>query len=131
MRIIGQGKSRALFSLFILVSVTLGIAGKWSIRRGTDSSATRKARIAAERFHFTPSRIKVKVGERIELELFSEDTSHGFRIPAANLNVTIPARGQGSVRVLFQSNKAGDFVFECSRPCGARHTMMRGVILVQ
>ena len=95
------------------------------------NSKVQKVRVSAERFHFIPSRIRVKRGRLLEIELSSQDTFHGFRIPKANIDVTIPARGQGKIRIRFRSRKAGSYPFECSRPCGAGHTMMRGTIIVE
>ena len=66
-----------------------------------------------------------------EITLTSEDTFHGFRIAAAKINQVIPARGRGSVKVMFDAKEKGTYAFECSRPCGAGHTMMRGVIVVE
>ncbi len=94
-------------------------------------SKVQKVRISAERFHFIPSRIRVKRGTLLEIELSSQDTFHGFRIPKAEIDVTIPARGQGKIKIRFRSRKAGSYPFECSRPCGAGHTMMRGTIIVE
>ncbi|HEX2522690.1 MAG TPA: cupredoxin domain-containing protein [Terriglobia bacterium] len=90
-----------------------------------------KVSVIAERFNFTPSRIKVKQGTLLEITLTSDDTFHGFRIPSMQINQVIPARGRGSVKVLFDAKEKGSFAFECSRPCGAGHTMMRGVIIVE
>lgn len=87
--------------------------------------------VTAERFNFTPARLQARKGVPLQIELKSEDTYHGFRIPAADLDVTIPARGRGSVVVEFRSSAPGRYSFECSRPCGAGHTMMRGVIVVE
>lgn len=95
------------------------------------ASKVHKVRVSAERFHFIPSRIRVKKGRLLEIELSSQDTFHGFRIPKANIDVTIPARGQGKIKIRFRSRNAGSFPFECSRPCGAGHTMMRGTIIVE
>jgi cytochrome c oxidase subunit II len=92
---------------------------------------TQRVSVVAERFNFTPSRIKVKEGTRLEIILTSDDTFHGFRIPSANINQIIPARGRGNVKVLFDAKEKGSYPFECSRPCGAGHTMMRGVIIVE
>ena len=94
-------------------------------------SKVQRVRISAERFHFIPSRIRVKRGTVLEIELSSQDTFHGFRIPKAEIDVTIPARGQGKIKIRFRSRKAGNYPFECSRPCGAGHTMMRGTIIVE
>ena len=87
--------------------------------------------ITAERFTFSPSRIKVKQGSLVEFVLRSDDTDHGFRIPSANINVAIPQQGRGEVRVRFVAREKGTFPFECSRPCGAGHNLMRGTIVVE
>jgi cytochrome c oxidase subunit 2 len=87
--------------------------------------------ITAERFTFSPSRIKIKQGSLVEIVLTSDDTDHGFRIPAANIDVAIPQQGRGEARVRFVAREKGTFAFECSRPCGAGHNLMRGTIIVE
>jgi len=87
--------------------------------------------IAAERFAFSPSRIKVKRGWLIEFVLTSDDTDHGFRIPSAGIDVAIPQQGRGEARVRFIAREKGAYAFECSRPCGAGHNLMRGSIIVE
>jgi len=100
-------------------------------QEGQPSQAVQRVRITAERFYFTPSRIKVKKGTIVEIVAESEDTSHGFHIPAAGIEALIPARGKGELRLRFEATQAGTYIFECSRPCGAGHNTMRGVILVE
>ena len=87
--------------------------------------------IVTERFAFSPSRIRVKQGSLVELVVTSDDTDHGFRLPGANVDVAIPQQGKGEVRIRFLANKKGVFPFECSRPCGAGHNLMRGSIEVE
>ena len=87
--------------------------------------------ITAERFTFNPSKISLKQGELVEFVLTSEDTDHGFRIQGTPINVTIPQQGKGEARVRFLVNRKGQFVFECSHPCGAGHNLMRGSIVVK
>jgi len=87
--------------------------------------------IVAERFTFNPSRLTVKQGELIEFVLTSDDTDHGFRIPIAGIDVAIPQSNKGDVRVRFIAREKGSFAFECSRPCGAGHNLMRGTIVVK
>jgi heme/copper-type cytochrome/quinol oxidase subunit 2 len=84
--------------------------------------------IAAERFSFTPSQIRVKAGTRLEIRLRSDDTVHGFHIIGTDVDVEVPKRGRGAVTVAFQP-KAGRYTFECSKLCGAGHSFMRGVII--
>ena len=87
--------------------------------------------IAAERFTFNPSKITVKQGELIEFVLTSDDTDHGFRIPGAGIDIAIPQSNKGEARVRFVAKEKGRFAFECSRPCGAGHNLMRGTIVVK
>jgi cytochrome c oxidase subunit 2 len=98
-----------------------------------DSSApTRIVHVVAERFVFTPSEITVDEESVVELRLTSEDTSHGFRIIGpGEVNVEIPKRGRGDVRVMFAAHAAGEYTFECSRVCGAGHNFMRGTLRVK
>ncbi len=93
--------------------------------------ADRVVSIAAERFTFNPSKVTVKEGETVEFVLTSDDTDHGFRIPEAGIDVAIPPSGKGEARVRFVANRKGHYVFECSRPCGAGHNLMRGTIQVK
>ena len=97
----------------------------------SDANPARTISIVAERFTFNPSRINLKQGEVVEFILTSDDTDHGFRIPEAGIDVAIPPRSKGELRVKFVAVKKGRFAFECSRPCGAGHNLMRGVIAVK
>jgi cytochrome c oxidase subunit 2 len=87
--------------------------------------------IVAERFTFNPSKVTVKQGELIEFVLTSDDTDHGFRIPSAGIDLAIPQSGKGEARVRFIAREKGTVTFECSRPCGAGHNLMRGTVVVK
>ncbi len=87
-------------------------------------------RVTAERFTFTPSQITVKRGTVVEFRLRSEDTNHGFHILDSTTNVIIPKRGRGEATVVFRADNPGRYTFECSKMCGAGHSFMRGVIIV-
>ncbi|MGH9660159.1 MAG: cupredoxin domain-containing protein, partial [Bryobacteraceae bacterium] len=75
----------------------------------------RTVHIVAERFSFAPSRIKVKQGTEVELVVTSEDTDHGFKLAAANIDAAVPQRGRGELRVRFRARQKGRYAFECSR----------------
>ena len=92
--------------------------------------APRKVTMEAERFSFSPSRIKVAVGEEIEIHLKSADTAHGFKVEGTDIDVEIPKRGKGEAVVRFTGTAEGRFKFECNRMCGAGHHFMRGEIVV-
>ena len=98
---------------------------------GQQREPDRTVHIVAERFSFSPSRVKVKQGAEVEFVVTSDDTDHGFRIPAAGIDGVVPQQGKGELRVRFRANEKGKYVFECSRPCGAGHNLMRGFIVVE
>ena len=122
-----------LATLIVLVPVLFSQEGpsSKSSDKNEQERKVQKVNVLAERFNFTPSRIKVKQGTLLEITLTSDDTFHGFRIASMQINQVIPARGRGNVKVLFDAKQKGSFAFECSLPCGAGHTMMRGVIVVE
>ena len=93
--------------------------------------APRVIHLVAERFVFTPSEISVEQGTVIELRITSDDTSHGFRLMGpGDIDVEIPKRGRGDVRVRFDAQVPGQYTFECSHVCGAGHNFMRGTLRV-
>lgn len=96
-----------------------------------DQAAVVEVKIVAERFQFKPSRITVKTGAILVLRLSSRDVVHGFGIPAAEIDVKIPAKGDGEVIVKMAMHENGEYDFECTRKCGAGHLAMRGVIIVE
>jgi cytochrome c oxidase subunit 2 len=99
-------------------------------RRG-QAPERRVIRISAERFLFTPSEIKLTVGDNVEFRLTSDDTAHGFRLAGTDVDIAIPKRGAGEIAVAFTADKPGRWTFECSRMCGAGHHFMRGVVIVR
>ncbi len=121
---------RTTLVIVLLSGLSVGSTASGSEGNGPPKSR-KKVRVVAERFHFSPSKITVPEGAILEIELSSEDTFHGFRVPKANIDVTIPARRRESITVLFEARKKGEYPFECSRPCGAGHTLMRGLIVVE
>jgi len=88
-------------------------------------------RISAERFAYSPSEIVVDKGTTIEFHLTSDDTDHGFKIVGTDVNVEIPKRRRGETVVKYVADIEGEFVIECSRPCGAGHTAMRARLIVK
>jgi cytochrome c oxidase subunit 2 len=87
--------------------------------------------VTAERFSFTPSEIRGKVGVPIEFTLRSDDTDHGFRILDTDIDVRIPKRGKGVAKVTFTPARAGKYTIECSHVCGAGHSFMRATIVIK
>lgn len=115
----------------ILPGILAVLGAAWAEPQDPTAKPDKVISISAERFAFSPSKIRVPKGAVVELVLTSEDTDHGFRISRANIDVAIPQQGKGEVRVKFVAKEKGEYVFECSRLCGAGHTLMRGRIIVE
>ena len=116
----------------VVCGVTLMLAMTAAAFGDQGSPPARVIHVVAERFVFTPSEITVEEGDAVELRLTSEDTSHGFRLSGpGDVNVEIPKRGRGDIRVMFDAKAPGEYTFECSRICGAGHNFMRGTLRVK
>jgi cytochrome c oxidase subunit II len=123
--------SRQLLLVCALALMSVSVAWAWTLQQQPPPTAEQTVDVAAERFSFTPSQVKTRVGTTLTIRLTSDDTAHGFRIIGTNVNVEIPKRNRGVRTVTFTPDKAGRYTFECSRLCGAGHSFMRGVIVVE
>ncbi len=119
--------------LLMLSAVALVSTTAWSLTSHQEPSGagTRVVEIVAERFSFTPSEVKTTVGTTLTIRLTSDDTAHGFRLIGTNVNVEIPKRSRGATTVTFSPEEPGRYTFECAKLCGAGHSFMRGVIVVE
>jgi cytochrome c oxidase subunit 2 len=109
----------------ILLALLVGMMGA-----GAQAPPTQVVEMSAERFAFTPSEVKTRVGTRLEFRITSDDTIHGFRLVDTEINVEIPKRGKGKATVVFVPTEPGTYTFECSHTCGAGHSFMRGRVVV-
>ena len=117
--------------MVVLMQLAILLTLLWQTQGLADKKPDRVISISAERFAYNPSKITLKQGELVEFVLTSDDTDHGFKIAAAGIDVAIPPQGRKEARVRFMAKEKGTFVFECSRPCGAGHHLMRGAIVVK
>ncbi len=125
-----------LVLLLLVLSAPIVWAARHPGREDEQAATSKVVHVTAERFSFTPSEIAVDQGTVLEIRLTSEDTAHGFRLvgpqgAAAPVDVEIPKRGRGDIRVRFDATEPGTYTFECSRICGAGHNFMRGVVKVR
>jgi heme/copper-type cytochrome/quinol oxidase subunit 2 len=73
----------------------------------------RVIKIEAGSFYYNPKEIRVKKGEKIQIELTSKDMMHNFVIDELNVNMPIIKSGDtGSV--VFTADKVGSFQYYCS-----------------
>jgi heme/copper-type cytochrome/quinol oxidase subunit 2 len=88
----------------------------------------RTFRIEARQFAFSPSELKVNVGDTITLQLVSMDVVHGLYLDGYGISVEAdPGQTQ---TLTFTASKAGSFRLRCSVTCGALHPFMIGKLTV-
>lgn len=92
-------------------------------------SNTVEFNVTAKQFSFEPNPIRVKLGDRVRLNITSIDVTHGFSLPDFGISEVLEPGKTTSVE--FIANKKGRFAFYCSIVCGAGHTGMRGNIIVE
>ena len=85
--------------------------------------------MAARQWAFEPSTITVNEGDKVILNIKSEDVTHGFAIFEFDVNERL-APGE-TKRVEFTADKKGEYVFFCSVPCGKGHKDMKGKLIVE
>jgi heme/copper-type cytochrome/quinol oxidase subunit 2 len=95
---------------------------------GTVEDGTRIVRLTACRFEFRPSTIVVRRGDRVRLDIFSADVTHGIALREYNIRQTVDA-GK-TVSVQFVADRAGEFPFRCPVVCGWAWLKMRGRLIV-
>ena len=89
----------------------------------------REITMIAQKFEFNPSTIEVKQGETVKLTIRSIDVPHGFAIAEYGIRERLDP-GQ-DVHIEFVADKAGEFWYFCSIPCGSGHGNMRGKLIVR
>ena len=64
-------------------------------------------------FRFTPSEIKVKLGDKVRVVLTAVDMPHDFDLAELNVDGPLTQPGETS-EVEFTASKAGEFEYYCS-----------------
>ena len=83
----------------------------------------------ARKWDFEPAIIRVKEGDMVKLNIKNIDLAHGFRIFEFGVNERL-APGK-TTTVEFTADKAGEYIFFCSVPCGKGHGGMNGKLIVE
>lgn len=112
---------------FIILCVTLVLLTLITQKLFANNTSN-TIRITAKKYTYQPSRIELKKGESVILELVSQDRLHGFNIPELGIRADI-LPGQ-TARVKITPEKAGTYTFMCDIFCGEEHSDMNGRIIV-
>ena len=102
--------------------------------------------VTAKKYEFSPTEIRVKKGERVELKVHSVDETHGIKIevyPEGDKAKVTPGlifespETNGKVeknvdQVLdFVAAAPGTYGFKCAKLCGMGHGRMQGKLIVE
>lgn len=83
----------------------------------------------AFQWDFDPPTLSVNKGDVVKLNITSIDVTHGFSLPAFNINERLePGK---TIVIEFTADKAGTFSFRCSVACGTGHGGMKGTLIVR
>jgi nitrous-oxide reductase len=90
-------------------------------------------KMTAIRSHYVPDRVELQAGDEVTWHITNVDTSidatHGFSIPAYNINLSLEPGETATVE--FVADQTGTFPFYCTEFCSALHLEMAGYMLVQ
>jgi len=85
--------------------------------------------MVAKQWDFTPATITVNEGDKVKLNIRSVDVTHGFAIFEFGVNERLTPGN--TVNVEFTADRAGEYTFLCTVPCGRGHGGMRGKLIVE
>ncbi len=123
-----------LFASYCVLFVVIGCSSSKefpAIPKGIDPSTVPKQTIemTAERYHFTPDEVHVKVGTLIQLKIKSTNGTHGFNLGDFGIDAMLE---EGDTKVIeFYAQEKGEYGFHCSHFCGFGHFGMNGKIVVE
>jgi cytochrome c oxidase subunit 2 len=95
---------------------------------GAQSPAENVFKVEASRFAYTPSVLKVNLGDQVTIDLTSKDVVHGLSIDGYDLEISADP-GQ-TTRLTFIADHAGTYRMRCSVTCGSMHPFMIGKLQV-
>ncbi len=88
----------------------------------------RTFQIDAHQFAYSPSELKVNVGDTVIIQLVSSDVVHGIYVD--DYGISVEADPGQSATLTFVADKPGSFRFRCNVTCGAMHPFMIGKLTV-
>ena len=95
-----------------------------------DQAPTRREfTVTARDYSFSPNRVEAQQDDLIKLIVQSADNAYGFTIDDYRVSKRVPAGG--STVIEFRADRAGTFAFYSNLSNDARHSQMRGQLIVR
>lgn len=115
--------------LLVISLVLMGAVALVPISTASAGPRVREVALKASLFAWDPPIIRVRQGDRVVMDLTSQDIVHGIYVDGYELDVLVTP---GKVtRLEFVADKAGKFRFRCSFTCGNMHPFMIGEMVVE
>lgn len=89
----------------------------------------RHVAVSMKRYAIAPAELRLKQGETVRFEVFTEDVQHGFDVPA--LGIREPVNPGKPAVFTYTATRKGRFPVECGILCGPRHDDMKAVLIVE
>jgi heme/copper-type cytochrome/quinol oxidase subunit 2 len=126
-----MASTRRTLTLLILGTGACLLAGPAAVRLLSQEQAPnrRELTITARNYQFTPGRIEVLQDDLIRLVVKSEDLAYSLTIDEYRLSKRVPAGG--STTLEFRADRTGTFPFYSNLTTDARHSKMRGELVVR
>jgi heme/copper-type cytochrome/quinol oxidase subunit 2 len=122
-------KSRTSSLVVIGVVSLLSPAAYPPVARGQEQPPNkREITLTARNYRFVPSRIEVSQDDLVKLTVQSEDVAYSLTIDEYRVSRRVPAGG--STTLEFRADRAGTFAFYSNLTNDARHSQMRGELVV-
>ena len=115
--------------IFLLLLATAGLAVAFAPLPVTSAAPQERTfRIDARQFAYSPSELQVNPGDKVTIQLVSNDVVHGLYVDG--YGVSVEADPGQTATLTFVANKPGSFRFRCNVTCGAMHPFMIGKLTV-
>jgi cytochrome c oxidase subunit II len=85
--------------------------------------------VVMKKYTIEPAVIRVKAGQRVELDITTADVQHGLDIPA--LGIKRPVQPGRITSVVFTAPARGEYVVACGVICGPHHDDMQAKLVVE
>lgn len=120
--------SKKYFTFLIMV-IFVAVGPVAAIYATNAAPTERHIIIKARQFAYDPGVIKVNKGDKVTIDVVTEDVTHGFYLDGYGINLLARPAGDPAT-VTFIADKTGKFNFRCSQTCGVFHPFMIGKLIV-
>ena len=93
------------------------------------SAADIRIPVVMKKYTIDPAVIRVKAGQKVQLDVTSADVQHGLDIPS--LGIKEPVQPGHTTTVFFTAPAPGEYKVACGILCGPHHDDMSGKLVVE